>query len=76
MITWWKIIKVRGKGADIRHVNESEAMFTDPEDSRFKTVHEFGEMALKMAGPVQNRVNQLTKDTGIAIQHTCNGIVD
>ena len=40
------------------------------------TIHEFGEMALKMAGPVKNRINQLTKDTGIAIHHTCNGIVD
>ena len=76
VITWWKIINVRGKGADIRHRNKLEAVFTDPEDSRFKTIHEFGEMALKMAGPVKNHINQLTKDTGIAIHHTCNGIVD
>ena len=49
VITWWKIINLKGKGADVRHRNELEAVFTVPEDSRFKTIHEFGEMALKMA---------------------------
>ena len=33
-------------------------------------------MVLKMAGPIKNRLKQLTKDTATAIHHTCNGIVD
>ena len=35
VITWWEIINVRGKGAGISHRNELEAVFTDPEDSRW-----------------------------------------
>ena len=32
VITWWQIINVRGMGADVRHRNELEEVFTYPED--------------------------------------------
>lgn len=76
VMTWWTIMNVKGKGVDIRHRNELEAVFTDPEDSRLKNVIEFGQMALEMKGPVKKRVKQLTRDTATAIHHTCNGIVN
>ena len=76
VLTWWKIMNVKGTGADVRHRDPLEEVIRDPSDYRLNILQEFGDMALKMAGKQGKRFKQLTKDTGKAIYHTCYGVVE
>ena len=76
VITWWKIINVKGKGADVRHNDPLQAVTSDPHGSRLDIILEFVNMALKMAGAQSKRVKQLSKDASVALYHTCNGLVE
>ena len=59
----------------MRHNDPLQAVISDPNDSRLDIILEFGNMAKNMAGN-QGRVKQLSKDTALALYHTCNGLVD
>ena len=76
VITWWKVINVKASGAGTRHNEPLQAVIRDPEDARLYTLLEFGDMALNMASEQGKRVKQLSKDTAVAIHHTCYGMVD
>ena len=76
VITWWKICNVKGKGANVRHNDPLQAVISDPNDSRLDIILEFGNMAKNMIGKQGQRVKQLSKDTALALYHTCNGLVD
>ena len=76
VITWWKVINVKALGADTRHNEPLQAVIRDPEDARLYTLLEFGDMALIMTSKQGKRVKELSKDTAVAIHHTCYGMVD
>ena len=77
VVQFWRIMNVKGKGADIRHNNPLEKVIDDPNDPRLTLLENFGEMALQMSTSCQGkRVKQLTKDTALALHHTCYGVVD
>ena len=76
VITWWKVINVKALGADTRHNDPLQAVIRDPEDARLYTLLEFGDMALNMSSKQGKRVKQLSKDTAVAIHHTCYGMVE
>ena len=60
----------------MRHNDPLQAVISDPNDSRLDIILEFGNMAKNMAGKQGQRVKQLSKDTSLALYHTCNGFVD
>ena len=77
VIEFWKIMNVKGLGADRRHNDPLEKVIEDPDDYRLDLIANFGEMTMKMSTASQGkRVKQLTKDASRAIHHTCNGVVD
>ena len=76
VITWRKVINVKALRADTRHNEPLQAVIRDPEDARLYTLLEFGDMALNMTSKQGKRVKQLSKDTAVAIHHTCYGMVD
>ena len=44
VLMFWKIMNVKGIGADIRHNDEMEAVVSDPNDQRLDFLMEFGNM--------------------------------
>ena len=77
VIEFWKIMNVKGLGADRRHNDPLEKVSEDPDDYRLDLNSNFGEMTMKMSTASQGkRGKQLTNDTSRAIHHTCNGVVD
>ena len=71
VFTWWKIINVKGKIADVRHTDPLQAVISYPHDSRLDIILEFGNMALKMAGAQGE-----TTVKAVALNHTYNGLVE
>ncbi|XP_047122490.1 uncharacterized protein LOC124805977 [Hydra vulgaris] len=51
VIIWWKILNVKAIGADTRHNDPLQAVINNPDDNRLNLILQFGDMALKMAGP-------------------------
>ena len=76
VITWWKILNVKGCGPDVRHNDPLEAPICGPDDYRLNTLLQFGDMALEMCCKKGTRVRQLSNDTAKAIHHTCYGTVE
>ena len=76
VIIWWKILNVKAIGADTRHNDPLQAVINNPDDNRLNLILQFGDMALKMAGPKGKRVKQLSKDTATCMHQTCYGLVD
>ena len=74
-VTFFRIVNVKSKGADIRHNNPLEGVITNEDDECLKFLCRFGDMALQMK-PSSGRIRQLTVDTAKAIFQTCHGIVD
>ena len=76
VIIWWKILNVKAIGADTRHNDPLQAVINNPDDNRLNLILQFGDMALKMAGPKGKRIKQLSKDIATCIHQTCYGLVD
>ena len=77
VVQFWKIVNVKGLGADIRHNDPLQAAICDPEDERLTFLSTFGDMAIKMkTSSNKARVRQLTTDTANAMYQTCHGLVD
>ena len=75
VVEWWKIINVRALFADTKHNEPLSAEIRNLDDPRLVSLLQFGNMALNMKCDKKVRTRQLTKDTAIAIHHTCHGIV-
>ena len=67
---------LKAKELIVRHNDPWQAVISDPNDSRLDIILEFGNMAKNMAGKQGPGVKQLSKDTALALYHTCNGLVD
>ena len=77
VVDMWKILNVKTTGKDIRHNNPLEAVIKSPDDPRLNYLLEMGEMFKGMKKPEGGKRNKcLTKDTGTALHHTLNGIVE
>ena len=76
VVTFWKILNVKSLGEDVRRNDPLQAVISDPEDPRLKTITEFGGICKKMISQPGKRVKQLTRDTAFAIYQTCNGLVE
>ena len=48
VVTFFRIVNVKSKGADIRHNNPLEGVITNEDDERLKFLCRFGDMALQM----------------------------
>ena len=76
VIIWWKILNAKAIGADTRHNDPLQAVINNPDDNRLNLILQFGDMALKMAGPKGKCIKHLSKDTATCIHQTCYGLVD
>jgi len=76
VINWWKILNVKCCGVDVRFNDPFQAVVHDVNDSRLDFLLMFGDMALKMTSTPGKRVKQFSKDTAVALHHTCFGLVD
>ena len=76
VIIWWKILNVKAIGADTRHNDPLQPVINNPDDNCLNLILQFGDMALKMAGPKAKHIKQLSKDTATCIHQTCYGLVD
>ena len=63
MTKFFKIVNVKGKGADVRHNDDREEVISDPNDQRLTFLTNLGDMALKMKKVGEVRVRKLTHDT-------------
>ena len=73
-VSWWKVLNVKGTGADIRFNDDLQAVVRDPNDDRLQNILNFGNMAIKMAEKQGKREKQLTCDTAQSFYHTCNSV--
>ena len=76
VVTFWKILNVKSLEEDVRRNDPLQAVISDPEDPRLKTITEFGDMCKKMISQPGKRIKQLTRDNALAIYQTCNGLVE
>ena len=76
VVSWWKVLCVKGTGVDIGFNDELQAVIRDPDDDRLQNILNYGSMALKMAGKQVKREKQLTFDTAQSVYHTCNRSVE
>ena len=76
VVKYWKIVSVKCQGMDKRKNDELLAEIRSPNDSRLSFLLEFGNMCLKMKSKPRKRERQLTRDTALAIYHTCCGLVE
>ena len=56
VIKWWKILNIKAYGADVKHNDPIQAVVKNLDDERLNFLIEFGDIALKMAGPPGKRV--------------------
>ena len=75
MTKFFKIVNVKGKGADVRHNDDREGVISDPSDERLTFLTNLGDAALKMKKVGQVREKKLTHDTAKALHQTCYGLV-
>ena len=75
VVTFWKILNVKSLGG-VRRNDRLQAVISDPEGPRLKTITEFGDMCKTMISQPGKRIKQLTRDTAVAIYQTCNGLVE
>ena len=59
-----------------RHNDPLQAVIHNLDDNRLNLILQFGDKALKMAGPKGKRIKQFSKDTATCIHQTCYGLVD
>ena len=52
---FWKIMNVKGLGADRRHNDPLEKIIEDPDDYRLDLIANFGEMTVKMSTASQGK---------------------
>ena len=75
-IKFWKILNVKGIGADGRYNDSLRAVIRSSDDPRLNLLLNLDHMADKMKKSGQNRVRELTTDTAHFLSHTCNSFVE
>ena len=76
IVKFWKIVNVKGIGADSRFKDTLRAVMRSPDDPRLDFLIELADMADKMTNTATKRIQHLTRDTGRALSHVCRGLVD
>lgn len=80
VLEFWNIVNTKSPFSDVRLRDETRSVIRNKNDVNLQKLLEFGNMALEMSRPTNNktcdgkRFQSLTKDTGKAIWHTCNGL--
>lgn len=76
VLQFWKIVNVHSPYEDVRRRDPNCGVIKEVNDDNLQKLLNFGNMAQEMSTFTgKNRVKNLTKDTGKAIWHTCNGLV-
>ena len=75
-VKFWKILNVKGIGADGRFNDPLRAVVKFPDDPRLQFLKDLGDMAKNMKKSGKTRVRTLTADTSGFLYHTCNAFVD
>ena len=76
IVKFWKIVNVKGIGADSRFNDTLRTVMRSPDDPRLGFLIELADMADKMINKATKRIQHLTRDTGRALSHVCRGLVD
>ena len=76
VIEFWKIMNVKSLFEDQRLRDPLRAAISSNDDPRLKIIHEFADFAFKLQSQQGRREKKFTRDTSLAIQHTCNGIIE
>ena len=76
IIEFWKIMNVKSSFEAKRLRDPLREAIYSQDDARLIKIKEFSNFALNLQGQQGKRVKKLTRDTSLAIQHTCNGIID
>ena len=76
-IEFWNILNVKDQYAGVRSRDPNRDAIRCTEDPRLQKLLDIAKLAECMATSSQRkREKQLTKDTAMALSHTCRGIVD
>ena len=76
IVTFWKIVNVKGIGADSRFNDTLRTVMRFLDDPRLDFLIELADMADKMANTATKHIQHLTRDTGRALSHVCRGLAD
>lgn len=78
VLLFWKIVNVHSPYTAIQKRDEMRSSISRDDDPNLKVLQDFGQFALDMCDKKvdSKRYKSLTKDTGRAIWHTCNGLVE
>ena len=76
IVKFWKIVNVKGIGADSRFNETLRTVVRSPDDPRLDFLIEFADMADKITNTAIKRIQHLTRDTGRALSYVCRGLVD
>ena len=71
IVKFWKIVHVKGIGADSRFNDTFRAVMRSPDDPRLDFLIELADMADKMTNTATKRIQHLARDTGRALSHVC-----
>ena len=74
-VKFWKIVNVRVPYLDQRYRDPAKAVISSPDNERLLFLLQLGVMAEQMTAKQGKRHCQLTRDTGNALSHTCQGLV-
>ena len=76
ILKFWKIVNVKGEGADTRFRDDSRGVIRSSNDPRLLFLLDLADMADKMKNTGGKRIRQLSKDTAESLSHLCHGFVE
>ena len=76
ILKFWKIVNVKGEGADMHFRDASQGIIRSPNDPRLSFLLDLAGMADKMKNTGGKRNRQLTKDTAQSLTNLCHGFVE
>ena len=76
IVKFWKIVNVKGVYAGSRFNDTDRAPIRYIDDPRLTFLLNLADVADSMKGTAKSRVKQLTRDTSLALAHTCRAFVD
>ena len=76
VVKFWKIVSVKEVSRDIRTNDCLKEVISDINDDKLTCLANFGKMVKQMKGKQRKKLDFFTCDTSVAIEHTCNGLID
>ena len=73
---FWKIVSVKEVSRDVRTNDCLKEVISDINDDKLTCLANFGKMVKQMKGKQRKKLDFFTCDTSVAIEHTCNGLID